>query len=471
MNIKLRDYQIQSVDACRNAYRTGFKSPLLVLPTGGGKTVVFCYIAEQAYKSGKRVYILVHRQELLRQTSEKLDTFGVRHGCVAPGHSMTGDAVQVASVQTLVRRLDKFPAPDLIIVDEAHHATAGTWKKILSTWPNALKLGTTATAIRMDGKGLGVDCGGFFDTIAIGPNPAQLISMGFLAEPVVFAPPSGIDLSSIKVRAGDYERDELNKRVDKPKITGCAIEHYERICNGIPAICFCVSVNHAEHVAAEFKAAGWAAESLDGKMTDAVRKAKISALANGQLNVLTSCDIISEGTDIPVVGAAILLRPTQSLGLYLQQVGRALRVYPGKDKAYILDHVGNCYRHGMPDDVREWSLDGYDWKKAKENPANDPATRIRQCEKCYGVYRSGAVSCPHCGYIPETGREVVQVDGELKVVTRDMFKPKKKVEYAKPQENEMGRLIGLAKRLGLPGDIGYRTALSRANKRRFTSGN
>lgn len=462
-NIILRGYQDLAVEACRDAYRNRFKAPLLVLPTGGGKTIVFCYITEQASRMNKRVYILVHRQELLRQTSEKLDTFGVKHGIVAPGHSMTGDIVQTASVQTLVRRLDRFPEPYLIIIDEAHHATAGTWSKILTRWPNARLLGVTATPIRMDGKGLGKDSKGFFDTLVEGPTTASLIQGGYLAEPVVYAPPTGIDLSHVKVRAGDYEKEELAKQVDKPKITGCAIEHYANICPGVPSICFCVSVAHAEHVAAEFKANGWVSESLDGTMSDLVRKAKISALASGKMHVLTSCDIISEGTDIPVVGAAILLRPTKSMGLYLQQVGRALRVYPGKDKAIILDHVGNCFRHGLPDDVRSWSLTGADWAK-KNSATSEPSLKIRQCAKCYGVYRVGVFACPHCGFVPQAGREVEQVGGTLQQVDRS--KMKKKFIPRPEHGGEFGRLLALSKMFGLPGDVAYRGAMSRQYKKR-----
>lgn len=464
MNITLRDYQNESVEAVRDAYRDAYRSPLLVLPTGGGKTVVFSYITEQMDKNGKRVYILVHRQELLYQTSKKLSEFGVTHGIISPGHSMTGDRVQVASVQTLVRRLERYPSSDLLIVDEAHHAGAGTWSKILSHYSNSKILGVTATPIRMDGKGLGVDCGGFFDTLVEGPTTASLIQQGYLSEPIVFAPPSGIDFNNIPKRGGDFDKKILAERTDKPKITGCAIEHYSKLCPGVPAICFCVSIAHAEHVAAEFRAAGWAAESLDGTMSDSVRKARINSLASGQIKVLTSCDIISEGTDIPVVGAAILLRATKSLGLYLQQVGRALRVYPGKKNAYILDHVGNCFVHGLPDEIRSWSLHGLKQRGKKDKDDNEPGLKLKQCEKCYQVYRQGVVACPFCGHIPKTGREIQQVDGELQVVNKVDIKKNK---HKKPHGGEFGRLLELSKKLGLPGDIAYRAAMRREYKNKF----
>lgn len=457
MNITLRDNQIQVVNKLYAAYKGGAHAPLLCFPTGGGKTVVFSYMAERFARHNRRVYTLVHRAELLRQSSEKLDMFGVKHGCVAPNHTVTGDIVQVASVQTLVRRLDRFPAPDLIIIDEAHHAMAGTWSKILNHWPNAHLLGVTATPIRMDGKGLGVSAGGFFDVLVEGPNTAELIQQNYLAEPCLYAPPTDIDMSGLQVRAGDYQKEELAKRVDKPKITGCAIEHYSKICPGVPAICFCVSIGHAEHVATEFKAAGWVAESIDGTMSDQERKHKIKALGEGKIHVLTSCDIISEGTDIPIVGAAILLRPTKSLGLYLQQVGRALRIYPGKTKAFILDHVGNCYRHGMPDDVRSWSLEGY--KSNARGEASQGGLKIKQCPKCFAVYRQGVVACPQCGHIPQTnGREVKQVDGELVEYKGGQKKKWPKIEH---DHGELGHLINFAKSIGLSGDFAHRVMLSR----------
>lgn len=455
MNITLRDYQNQAVDNVRAALRRGSRAPLLVLPTGGGKTIVFCYIAERASLRGKRVLILVHRQELLRQTSEKLDMFGVDHGLIAAGHSMNAHPVQVASVQTLVRRLDRLPPPDLIVIDEAHHAVAGSWAKILRAFPNSQLLGVTATPMRHDGKGLGVQSGGFFDSLVEGPTVADLISQGYLSQPVVYAPPSGVDLSGVKTRGGDYERGETAHRMDKPTITGCAIDHYLRVCNGMPAIAFCATVEHAAHVAEQFKDAGIPAESLDGTMTDAVRKHRIQALGKGQIKVLTSCEIISEGTDIPIVGAAILLRPTKSTGLFLQQVGRALRPFEGKSHSVILDHVGNCYRHGLPDDVREWSLDGYRGAGSEKNKDNGP--QIRQCERCYAVYSMGASCCPQCGHVNRKRKsELKQVEGELQQVTPGMIKKREK-----PRWGDLGPLLSEAKKMGLPGDLAYRVLMKR----------
>ena len=418
-------------------------------------TVIFSFITQQAAARGNRVWILVHRRELLRQSSDSLDFLGVEHGLIAPGKSPTGDMVHVASVQTLVRRLGKVAPPDLIIIDEAHHASAASWKKVIEANPQARLLGVTATPVRMDGKGLGVNSGGFFDTMIEGPSIRDLIDRGFLSPPKVYAPPTDFSTDGMHSRFGDYVKKEISAAVDRPVITGSAVEHYRKICPNVPAIAFCASVAHAEHVAAEFQAAGFRAASVDGSMDDGRRKSLINALGSGGLHVLTSCDIISEGTDIPVVGAAIMLRPTQSTGLFLQQVGRALRVCPGKDHAVILDHVGNCLRHGMPDEIREWSLDGEDRKRASRG-SQEVIDRVKQCERCYAVHPP-APKCPHCGfeYAPDA-RDIEQVDGELQEIDEEQ------AEFMRRQRrSEVGRARTLEDLQEIARERGYKPGWAR----------
>lgn len=384
------------------------------MPTGAGKTVVFSYIASTAGAKGNKTLILVHRIELLRQTSGKLSAFDVDHGLINPKFTPKPFATsQVASVQTIVRRMEKMNfKPDLIVIDEAHHATAGTWRKIIDHYPDAKVLGVTATPIRTDGGGLDQ----LFDDLILGPQIQELIDLGFLCKPLVYAPET-IDMSGVKVTAcGDYNNDEIEILVDKPQITGNAVHHYKRLCGGAPAVAFCVSVAHAEHVAAEFRAAGIRAEAVDGSMSDDDRKRILEGLGNGSVQVVASCDLISEGTDIPAIGAAILLRPTKSLGLYLQQVGRALRPYGGKEYAVILDHVGNVMRHGLPEWDREWSLDGM--KKKKRGNRDMEEFKVRQCPSCYACHKP-APTCPQCGHEYKVeAREIEEVDGELKQVTK-----------------------------------------------------
>ena len=445
--MQLRPYQADAVAQLRAAYSSGKRAPLFCLPTGGGKTFVFSYIANNATARGNRVCILVHRQELLLQASRSLQAIGVRHGLIAPGYIQNREPVQIASVQTLGRRINNtrsvntFHNFDLVIVDEAHHAVAGTWKRLIEAMPQARILGVTATPVRTDGQGLS----DVFDAMVVGPSVETLIDMGFLVRPVVYAPPSALDLSGVRRRGGDYDQRELATRMDKPTITGDAVKHYRKLCDGKPAIAFCASVAHAQHVAEQFKASGYSARSIDGSMLDTERKQAIADLGQGRLQVLTSCDIVSEGTDIPVVEAAILLRPTQSLGLYLQQVGRALRPAPGKDRAIILDHVGNCLRHGLPDDQREWTLDGLP-RSARSKSDDEPDVTVKQCEKCFAVFKPSLV-CPACGHVhAPKAREIQQNDGELEEVDANLLRAQQRQEVGKARTLE--QLIEVAKRRG-----------------------
>ena len=434
MNLTLRPYQTDIIRRLREAYRAGYHAPLLQSPTGSGKTVMFAYITDSASRRGTRVYILVHRQELIGQCSGALFGLNVPHGIIAPGRTMTHDLVQVASVQTLVRRLDRVPAPDLIIIDECHHTVAGSWRNILDRYPSANLMGVTATPVRLDGCGLGKQSGGFYDVIVNGPTVRELVHAGYLSQPVVYAPPTGIDVSGVHRRYGDFIRSELMERLDRPTITGCAVDHYRRLCPDAPAIAFCVSVAHAEHVAGQFNEAGIPSASIDGTLSDYERRGRIRDLASGAIRVLTSCEIISEGTDIPVVTAAILLRPTESMGLYLQQCGRALRPHPGKNESIILDHAGNTFRHGLPDDEREWTLDG---EMSGKRITDESVPRVVQCERCYIVYSAMLRVCPSCGFERKAdAREIEQIDGELQKVDAETVQRLRRREVGKARTLE-----------------------------------
>lgn len=405
--IQLRPYQQRAIEDIRAQYHAGKRAPLFVLPTGGGKTVCFSYMVASAVSRGQTVWVLAHRAELLGQISRTLVQFGVRHGLIAPG--MPGDReapVQVASVFTLVRRLDRYPAPTLIICDEAHHAVAkSSWGAIFQKFPQAKRLGVSATPCRLSGEGLGE----LFDCMVQGPTLAELIAIGALSPYRLFAPAGEMDLSGLRSRGGDYMRDELAAAVDKPTITGSALTHYQKLAAGKRAVAFCVSVEHAQHVAAQFAAAGIPSASVDGAMDGDTRAKILSDFAAGTIKLLTSCDLISEGFDVPAIEAAILLRPTQSLALYLQQVGRALRLFEGKTHAIILDHANNCARHGLPDDARLWSLDGTGKKtgsKATEVP-------VKSCPACFATVMAQATACS-CGHtFVVKPRTLAEVEGEL----------------------------------------------------------
>jgi DNA repair protein RadD len=400
--VELRSYQHRMLEESRALLKQGVRRLLIVSPTGSGKTCLVATMIGNASRRGKRCFFNVHRQELLDQSSDTFRACEIPHSFIAANAFHDPRApVQLASVQTLARRIERVRKPDLVVWDEAHHVAAKSWASVAAAYPDAIHVGLTATPQRLDGAGLA----DHFDAIVLGPTVQTLITDGFLA-PYRYFEPSTIDTSGLHQRMGDFVTAEAEALVDKPTITGNAIAEYRRHCDGQQGVAFCVSIRHSQHVAAEFNAAGIAAAHIDGSMDRAERRACIEDFRQGRVRMLCNVDLISEGFDLPAMAAAILLRPTQSLALYLQQVGRALR--PGKPWAFVLDHVGNRLRHGLPDDDREWSLEG----RRKRQGATQ-AFPVRQCPACFATLRGGAAVCP-CGHVFEAvPREVVQVAGEL----------------------------------------------------------
>jgi DNA repair protein RadD len=442
MTITLRPYQADAVHQIRNAYRLkGHRSVLFVLPTGGGKTVVFSHIAEQAASKGNRICVLVHRQELLRQASASLNSMGVRHGLISPRHSMDLSAhVQVASVQTLARRIHKLPSSlfQLLVVDEAHHSNAGTWAKVLDHFQAARVLGVTATPCRCDGRGLGE----WYQSMVLGPTAAELTAAGFLAPARVLAPP-GPSLVGLRKRMGDFDMSEAGTILQAGQAMGDCLAHYRRYLDGQTAIAFCCSVAHAEAVAELFHRNGVAAASIDGTMDSVWRQNLLSRLAAGELKVLTSCALIGEGVDVPSVAGCILLRPTQSVSLHLQMIGRCLRPQPGKT-AVILDHVGNYQRLGHHLEERDWTMEGTPKKD------RDAAPSVKVCPRCFSAMASAKPVCPECGhqFAPER-RELEHVDGELVELQR----VERRQEQA--QAATLEDLIAIGRRRGMKSPHGW----------------
>jgi DNA repair protein RadD len=389
----LRDYQKRCVGELRHSYATGHRAPILVLPTGGGKTVIFVAIAGSATSKGRRVLIVVHRRELLNQAVAKLADAGVSCGIIAAGVKPDpAPLVQVASIQTIVRRLETLPAFDLIVFDECHHAVAGQWCKLIDAQPKAKLLGVTATPARLDGKGLGIEDDGPFDDMVCGPEVAELIAGGFLAPARCYIPAQRLNLRGVRVRGGDYVAGDLEDAVAAANLTGNAIEQYQRRADHLPAIAFCISVKHAEEVARAFREAGYRSRMVCGDTAKAQRDAAIAGLATGEVEVLTSCDLISEGLDVPAVGAVILLRPTKSLVLHKQQVGRGMRPAPGKNALIVLDHAANTLTHGLPETPQKWSLAG-----VKREPGMAPPDDW-ECPKCGCLNPSSSRACAGCEF-------------------------------------------------------------------------
>lgn len=430
--IILRDYQERGVSDVRLAFRK-FAAVLYVLATGGGKTFLFCYITRQATKKGRRVLIIVHRKELLLQASRSLTDLGIPHGMISPHFTPNpAERVQIASVDTLLIRLKKRRYKfDLVVFDEAHHVTdSNKWGQVYEALGRPPMLGVTATPSRTDGIGLGVHAGGVFEAMVEGPSYSELIAQGHLMRPRIYGTLEVPDTTGVRRnRDGDWNARQLAERTDRPEITGDAVEHYRTICPGAKAIVFCVNIKHAQHVVEEFNAAGFRFALLVGAptMSDAQRTEVNRGLASGKYQGAVTVDLVSEGYDLPDLECCIMLRKSESLVLFLQQVGRIMRPAPGKTRCILLDHVGNVgatidgefvVKHGLPDQDREWSLDGREKRSRGENDEDDLA--IRQCDRCYAVHPAAPV-CPVCGYeYPVRARKIEQGDGQLQEITEDM---------------------------------------------------
>jgi superfamily II DNA or RNA helicase len=332
-----------------------------------------------------------------------------------------------------------------ILVHNCHHMAAGGYKAVVNAFPDAHLIGFTATPQRLDGKGLS-EC---FSEIIHGPEVEWLMSQGFLSRPKYYAPPIVADMRGVKKRMGDYAQAESAMAMDRPTITGDAVKHYRKLCDGVPAVAFCVTVDHAKHVAEYFRENGIPADTIHAGMTGDERKKIVADLGNGTIKVMTSCDIVSEGFDLPIVGAAILLRPTTSLGLHLQQIGRVLRPSPGKTHSTILDHVGNLIRHGLAEDDRVWSLEG----NAKRAKASE-ALGLKQCPECFALHPPGP-ECSECGFVyppPKAPKQIEQVAGELLEFTREKISLNNALKLCKTRKD----LKTLAKARGYkPGWVYY----------------
>jgi DNA repair protein RadD len=464
-SIALRDYQELLVADVRAEFRARNYQVLLVLPTGGGKTYTFSYIAANAAAKGNHVVIIVHRKELLLQASASLRALGVPHGLISPFFTPDpSQRIQVASIDTLLIRLKdpvRYPYKfDLVIFDEAHHVLRDNkWGRAYDMLGRPPMLGVTATPVRTDGKGLGEHAGGVFTSMVLGPTIGQLIERKMLINPIVYSSLDQPDVSGLKTtKNGDYDMREFAELVDKPRITGSAVAHYSKICPGARAIVFCASVKHAEHVAAEFNAAGYRFELLVGEpyMSDAERTAVNRRLRNGEIDGACTVDLVSEGYDLPDLICCIMLRATASEALFLQQVGRVMRLSDGKTAAYLLDHVGNVGRvvdgefkrkHGLPDELREWTLDG---RKKGKGAKKEETIAMRQCPTCFAVHEMGPC-CPMCGFEypakPRTG--LVQVEGELSQITPAMaaiLKAKARYDQGKAKTaDEMVHQLGYSR--------------------------
>jgi superfamily II DNA or RNA helicase len=354
-SFSLRDYQHGLVQQVFAEWHRGNRRVCLQLPTGGGKTPIAAAIARQFTEKSEPLLFLAHKEELILQAQSKLEAIcGVEAGIIKAGYPVRPDAlIQVASVQTLARRQLHFE-PALVVTDECHHSAADTYTSIYAQAPNSYHLGVTATSIRLDGKGLS----GVYDVLIQGVSVRSLIEQGHLSRYRLFAAAAQVDTKGIKTTAGDYNVAQLRRAATTAAVMGAIVPTWQQYANGKQSVVFCIDIEHSQNVCSLFLQAGVTAAHLDGNTPYSERREILRQFEAGNITVLCNCGIVSEGLDIPGIEAVQILRPTQSVALYLQQIGRALRPAEGKDCAIIIDHTRNWIEHGLPDDDRDWSLDG-----------------------------------------------------------------------------------------------------------------
>ena len=402
--MKLRPYQQELEDKVRQELISGKKSICVVLGCGGGKSVIQGDISANATKKGNRVLFLVHRKELCEQITNTFKLCGVDFSLC-----------DVSMVQTVTRRLDKIQKPDLIITDEAHHGLSKSYTNIYDYFPDSIRLGFTATPMRMNEGGLGK----IYESLITGVSTDWLINNNYLA-PYKYYSVKLVNMKGVKVKRGDYDIKQVNNLMQSNVIYGDTVEHYKKIADGKRTIVYCSSIESSKKTVNEFIKNGIVAAHLDGETDKKTRSEVIEKFRSGELTVLSNVDLFGEGFDVPDCECVILLRPTKSLTLFIQQSMRSMRYKDGKT-ATIIDHVGNIYEHGFPDDVREWSL------KAKKS-INKNLIHIRECVKCFHVMKVNIRVCPECGYeiIDEKRYELEKIDielEELKKTDRLKLKP------------------------------------------------
>jgi len=376
---QLHEYQRTLVDRVRQAYIEGFTSPCVVAPCGAGKSIMISEIARMTTNQGRRVLFLVHRKELIDQIR---GTF--------LKNQVNMNLVDFGMVQTVVRRLDHIPKPALIITDESHHGLAASYRKIYDYFHNVLRLSFTATPIRLNGSGLG----DINDILIEEVDAEWLIQNGFLS-PYKYYAPKLIDTSLLKLNnLHEFSSTSIDKAMESKTIYGDVVEHYQKLALGEQAICYCHNIESSKMVKQEFLNYGIVSEHIDAKTPKVEREDIITKFRNKEIKVLTNIDLIGEGFDVPDCSTVIMLRPTQSLSLYIQQSMRGMRYKPGKT-SIIIDHVDNVRRFGLPDQKRYWSL------SSKKKVASEAEIKITQCIHCFAVYRSCLKECPECGYKPE----------------------------------------------------------------------
>lgn len=350
---KLYPYQAEAIQKIYREFDHGKRSILFQMPTGTGKTVLFSALTKQGYDHQRKVLIVVHRRELIDQAVKHLQAHGIDCGIILSGETMDlSKLVQVASIQTLTRRT-KFET-NLVIIDEAHHCCAETYKKLWTYFPMAKFLGVTATPCRLDGKGFEQ----LFEVLVTSQQIKEFVNQGYLVKVKHYIGMTP-DLKKVKKQCGDYKRDQLSKAMRDPKILINLVESYEQFTKDKSCIIFAVDIEHSHDILKNFRLAGYTIEHVDGKTPKSEREQILQRFRQKETTLLSNVGIITEGFDMPDCEVVLLARPTCSLGLYLQMTGRVMRIAKDKEFGIVLDCAGNWKKHGLCQGYREWQLTGY----------------------------------------------------------------------------------------------------------------
>lgn len=361
-------------------------------------------IARRATDKGNRILFVVHRKEIVDQVVKTFKQQGVDMSLA-----------KIGMVQTITRRVDKLKEPSIIFVDEAHHVLAKSYRRILDKFPNALKLLFTATPYRLNGEGFEEVA----DDLILGNSIKQLIKDGFLA-PVDYYAPAQLDVSQLKTkRNGEFDEKSIAEAF-KPKVYGNAVKTFKKLGGNKQAIAYTYNVASAERLASELNGNGITARAVSGKTPKDERDSIINDYRNGKIQVVTNAELFTEGLDLPNVDVVIMLRPTQSLSLYLQFAMRCMNPRKGKT-AIIIDHVGNVNRFGLPTEPHHWKLEGN--KKEKSNHSRDEIKPVTTCPECFATFYRKGDNCPFCGadLVEEKELAVVE-DAKLEKVKEERLR-------------------------------------------------
>ena len=293
MTYQLRSYQTDLLDRVSQSWDSGNRSILAQMPTGAGKTICFAHLVQTFTANSQTALILAHREELIKQAADKIIAItGIEPGIIKAGHKADySRSIQVASVQSLIRRLKHCPHPDLIVVDEAHHSTANSYRQVLAKFPNSQILGVSATPIRLTGEGFR----GLFDELICGVSVHQLIEMGNLSPFKYFAPAQTMSLVGVRKKGGDYNSQQIEDANPSESVAADCLKAYRDYLNGKQGLIFAITVQHSIAIACSFSANGIPAAHLDGTSDSDTRSRTMAAFRAGKIRVLTNCALFDEG--------------------------------------------------------------------------------------------------------------------------------------------------------------------------------